>query len=334
VTTTSSTTSTTEGPTCCEPEQIVTSSGPGVLLVSTLPPFPFPSGVLTTINVGPATDSSCEHSVTVPAGGFTVPVFCIPALGFTSQVEAQGCESGGADGNGTVWDGFAACPDADVSRVGDTSDPDGNNCGTLGLACTTAPGNAGADTAGNINTTRGDGVCDTTPGVQTQLDIPVLSTTWNDLDGNCPDDDGVFDAGTDTLVTQFTFILSPTSGTSNADYTELNGDACQFAGNGPDHTKHCSLNASRPCNTNGHCTSPAPNDGTCVDGPIVGSPATGPCCTVGQGTTVVATGVAFTGGSPLFDILFANQTPSSITACNALPVSSETCVLTTNACQD
>jgi hypothetical protein len=292
--------------------------------------------VLTTINVGPATDASCEHSVTVPAGGFSVPVFCIPALGFTSQVEAVGCESGGADGSGTVWDGFAACPDADVSRVGDTTDPSTNSCGTLGTGCLNppTPGSAGADTAGNIDTTRGDGVCDTAPGVATQLDIPVLSTTWNDFDGNCPDDDGVYSPGTDTLVTQFNFILSPTSSTSNADYTDLNGDACLFAGNGPDHVKHCSLNASRPCASNGHCTNPAPNDGTCVDGPIVGSPAPGPCCQTGQATTVVATGIAFTGGAPLYDIIFSNQTPSSITACNPLPPSGDTCVLTTNACQD
>jgi hypothetical protein len=192
-------------------------------------------------------------------------------------------------------------------------------------------GSAGFDTAGNINTTRGDTVCDP-PGVGTQLDIPVLSTTWNDFDGNCPDDDGVYSPGTDTLVTQFTFILSPTTASTNADYTDLNGDSCSFAGNGPDHTKHCSLNSTRPCASNGHCTSPAPNDGTCVDGPINGIPAPGPCCTVGQTTTVVASGIAFTGGAPLYDILFANKTPSSITSCGAFVAGS--CILTTNPCLD
>jgi hypothetical protein len=313
----------------------VTNSSTGVLLVSTLAPFPFPAGVTTVINVGPP-DATCTHDAIIPPGGFTVPVFCIPALGFTSQVEATGCESGGADGNGTVWDQSATCPDADVSRVGDTTDPDGNACGTLGTGCLNppTPGSAGADTAGNINTTRGDGACDTTAGVHTQLDVPVLSTTWNDLDGNCPDDDLMYDPGTDTLVTQFTFILSPTTATSNADYTDLNGDACLFAGNGPDHTKHCSLDASRPCASNGHCTNPAPNAGTCVDGPIIGSPAPGPCCVQGQATTVVATGVAFTGGAPLYDILFANQTPSTISACNPAPATSPSCVLTTNPCLD
>ena len=334
-TTVSSTTSTTLGLVCCEPGEIVTSSSAGILLVSTLAPFPFPAGVLTTIDVGPA-DATCKHNVVVPAGGFSVPVFCIPALGFTSQVEPTGCESGTAIGSGMVWDDAAPCPDADVSRVGDTSDPDANNCGTLGTGCLNPPvaGSAGFDTAGNINTTRGDGVCDLASGVHTQLDIPVLSTTWNDIDGNCPDDDLMYDPGTDTLVTQFNFILSPTTASSFADYTDLNADACSFAGNGPDHTKHCTLDLGRPCATNGHCTNPAPNAGTCVDGPIVGTPAPGPCCTTGQSTTVVATGIAFTGGAPLYDILFANQTPSSITACNAAPATQPTCTLTTNPCMD
>jgi hypothetical protein len=308
--------------------------------------------VLTTINVGPATDGTCAHSVTVPAGGFTVPVFCIPALGYTSMVQAQGCESGGAHGGGTVWDGFAACPDAEVSRVGDTSDPADNACGTLSTGCTTA--GAGADTAGNINTTRGDTVCDAEPGVQTQLDIPVLSTTWADENAECPDPDGMFDGG-DLIITQFNFILSPTSRSSIADYTDLNADGCSFAGSGPDHSKRCSDDFSLPCAANincGRCSvstaqrcnapgvasgCPAAETcvaGSCVDGPLEGSPAEGPCCTVGQSTTVVANGIAFTGAGPLFDIIFNNSTPSSITQCNPLPTSSDTCVLTTNSCQD
>jgi hypothetical protein len=320
------------GPACCASARIETTSGPGLLAVSTLPPFPFPAGVVTKMDAG-AADACCKHSATIPPGGFSVPVFCIPALGFTSQVVATGCESGSGIGRGTVWDAAAGaslpcCADADVSRVGDTSDPSTNSCGTLGGGCNTSPGNAGADTDGNINTTRGNGACDPGGGVGVQLDIPVLSTTWNDFDGNCPDDDLTYSPGTDTLVTQFNFILSPTTASSNADYTELNGDACQFAGNGPDHVKHCSGDASRPCTTNGHCT----GFGTCVDGAIVGTPAPGPCCVVGQSTTVVASGIAFTGGSPLFDLIFANQTPSTVSACGA--AASNTCTVTTDACLD
>jgi hypothetical protein len=282
--------------------------------------------VITTVDVGPG-DATCKHNATIPAGGFTVPVFCIPALGFTSLVEAQGCESGNADGNGTVWDADADCPDADISRVGDTSDPDGNSCGTLSTGCTIT--GAGVDTGGNINTTRGNGVCDTVPGVHTQLDIPVLSTTWNDVDGACPDTDGHFDAGTDTLVTLFTFVLSPTTGSANADFSDLNGDACAFAGNGPDHTKHCSNDLTKPCTlANRDCGTGV----TCVDGALVGIPPAGPCCVPGQQTTVVATGLAFTGGAPLYDLHFANSTPASISACSA--VQQGTCTLTTNPCLD
>jgi hypothetical protein len=318
-------------PACCPASRIVTNSGAGVLQVSTLPPFPFPPGVVTTVDAG-APDSCCKHNVIVPPGGFSVPVFCIPALGFTSQVEALGCAAGSGDGNGVVVDAAApgphpCCADGDVSRVGDTTDPSTNSCGTLGGGCNTSPGNAGADSDGNINTTRGNGLCDGA-GVHTQLDIPVLSTTWNAVDASCPDGDLTYDAGTDTLVTQFNFILSPTTATSNADYTELNADGCSFAGNGPDHVKHCSGDATLPCGNNGHCGGAAP----CVDGPLVGIPPAGPCCTPGQTTTIVASGIAFTGGSPLFDIVFANSVPSTITSCGA--PASNTCTLNTDACLD
>jgi hypothetical protein len=323
---------TTSPPACCPATRITTSSGPGILQVSTLPPFPFPAGVNTVVDAG-APDSCCKHNVSVPPGGFSVPVFCIPALGFTSSVTPLGCAAGTALGQGQVIDAaapgpFPCCADTDVSRVGDTSDPSTNTCGTLGGGCNTSPGNAGADTDGNIDTTRGNGVCDPAAGTHTQLDIPVHSQTWNDFDGNCPDDDLAYSPGTDTLVTDFNFILSPTTATSNADYTELNGDACTFAGNGPDHVKHCTGDLTRPCNTNGHCT----GFGTCVDGPLVGIPPAGPCCTVGQATTIVASGIAFTGGSPLFDLVFANSVPSTISACGA--AGSNTCTLSTDACQD
>ena len=320
-------------PSCCPATRISTTSTAGILQVSTLAPFPFPPGVITIVEAG-AGDVACKHNAIVPAGGFSVPVFCIPALGFTSQVTPLGCETGTAVGNGFVWDDSSPSATPDVSRVGDTSDPSTASCGTLGGGCTLPvdPGEAGADTAGNIDTTRG-GAVSTVAGVHTQLDIPVLSTTWNDDDGNCPDDDGVYSPGTDTLVTQFNFILSPTTGSSNADYTDLNGDACSFEGNGPDHVKHCDGDTSRPCFTNSHCSNPPPASGNCVDGPLLGVPPAGPCCTVGQTTTVVASGIAFTGGAPLYDLVFANKTPSSITACDP-PSSSDTCVLTTNACLD
>jgi hypothetical protein len=301
-TTTSSTTSTTIGLACCAASRIETLSQPGTLEVSTLPAFPFPQNVHTVIDVG-AADASCRHTGTVPPGGFTVPVFCIPALQFTSSVTATGCESGGAAGQAVVWDAAAPAPGPDINRVGDTSDPDGNSCGTLGTGCVTSAGGAGADTRGNIDTTRGGNANGITGKVHTAVDIPVHSVTWVAADTSCPDTDGTFNPGTDTPVTDFFFILSPTSGHTTATYTDLNGDGCKRAGNGPDSKT---------------------GDG---------SPADGPCCTVGQATTVAATGIAFTGGAPLYDITFRSITPTTISNC-ATPSSSATCTLTTNACQD
>jgi hypothetical protein len=46
-----------------------------------------------------------------------------------------------------------------MRRVADTSDPDGNACGSLGSGCVTSAGGAGADTGGDIDTIRGDGAC-------------------------------------------------------------------------------------------------------------------------------------------------------------------------------
>jgi hypothetical protein len=298
---TTSTTSSTIG--CCNAEQIVTVSTPGTLVVSTLPAFPFPSGVLTTVNVGPATDSSCAHPSIVPAGGFSVPTFCIPALGFTSDLIPSGCAVGGTAGRGTVWDANAPCPDPEVRKVGDTSAPP---CGTLGAACNVQPGNAGNDNRGDIDTTRGDGTCNPSGVVHVLLDIPGSSITWNDADFECPDADGVFDPGTDLLVTEFTFILSPTTATATGQFVDKNADGCAKAGNGP--------------------TGPVA---------LTGAPSAGPCCVVGQSQTVVAVGVAFSGGSPLYDLIFRSTTPAAITQCNPYP-GDATCVLSTdpNGCLD
>ena len=315
-------------PSPCAPTQIVTQTGAGTLVVATLAAFPFPPGVQTTIDIGTA-DGTCRHDAIVPAGGFSVPVFCIPALGYTSQVIVRHCEAGGADGNGAVWDAAAPCSDADVSRVGDTSDASTNNCGTLGTGCVTAAGGAGNDTGGNIDTTRGDSVCDAA-GVHTQLSIPVRSLTWqdNDAEPDCPDEDGVFDEGTDLPITDFNFILSPTTATTNSQFVDLNGDGCSKGGAGPQQLKRCSNDHAKPCGVMADCPG-----GTCENGSLQGSPATGPCCVVGQQTTVVASGVAFTGGGPLYDLIFANASPTTITACNA-PAALGSCTLTTNACQD
>jgi hypothetical protein len=293
-------------PSCCGAEQIVTTSTPGTLVVSTLPAFPFPSGVVTRMNAG-LPNATCRHDVIIPSGGFSVPVFCIPALGFTSDVIVTGCTGGSADGRGVLWDANAptagaGCADTEVVKVGDTSAPP---CATLGAGCNVNPGGAGADAVGDVDTTRGNGTCEGTARVHVMLDIPGQSITWNDADLGCPDADGVFDPNTDTLVSQFNFILSPTTGTATASFVDKNGDACAKAGNGP--------------------TGPVS---------LTGTPATGPCCVTGQSTTVVAVGVAFSGGSPLYDLLFRSTTPSSVTQCNAFPGAGSCTLNTLGGCLD
>src|SRR5262249_33905633 len=119
-TSTTSTTSTSLGPCvpapsgdgCCGAEQIMLISSAGTLQVDNLPPFPFPTGVTTTMNSGPACAASgasptCRHEVIVPAGGFAVPNFDIPALNYCSSVIDRHCESGTGEGAGQLWDGHA-----------------------------------------------------------------------------------------------------------------------------------------------------------------------------------------------------------------------------------
>jgi hypothetical protein len=325
-TTTSSTTTTTLA--CCGPARIETTSDPGSLVVGTFAAFPFPLGFVTQVDAG-AADATCKHSVTIPAGGYTVPVFCIPALQYSSQVVSRGCESGTADGQGSVWDATSPSPTPNVTHVGDSSD---GTCNPAGQPCNVGVGGAGNNTLGDINTTRGGPPAVASGSVQTQYDIPVVSTTWSnqDFDG-CPDPDGMFD-GADTLVSQFSFILSLTTGTTSANFTDLNADSCSLPSGsaGPLTTRVCSNDASRPCAVNADCQ--VPPGGTCINGTLTGIPAPGPCCVVGQTTTVVGSGVAFSGGSPLFDLLFANRIPATITACGV--PAADTCTLTTDACQD
>src|SRR5207244_2654992 len=194
--------------------RIVTTSSPGTLTVGAFAPFPFPPNVETIVEVGTG-DATCKHTGIVPSGGFTVPTFCIPALAYSSVVEAKGCESGGASGSATVWDAVAPAPDPNVRSVADTS----------------AGGGGAAWRAGGT------------------------------------------------------------------------GGRRELAGVGAN-----------------------PKSGT-------GSPADGPCCTVGQATTVVATGTAFSGAFPLYDLTFFSSTPTTISSC-AAPTSSQTCTLTTDVCQD
>jgi hypothetical protein len=409
-TSTTSTTSTTvicEAGACCGAEQIVLVSTAGTLQVDALPPFPFPTGVMTTMNVG-APDANCGHDVVVPAGGFFVPVFDLPALNYCSQVVATGCEAGGGVGSGRLWDGHAPTGVAltNVTKRGDSADgvcdttaitpgtcaggardglpcaqatqcpptPGSTTAGVCSTAgsgfggCNTTPTGAGANTLGDIDSVKeGSSTC----GVRSAIDIPVHSTTWSDsvcspaiTPGCCPGSN--YNPGDgDLLITEFDFILSPTTNVGTGIFQDKNANVCNRAGSGyagvsckdsectgvatpcplctgpGDGTYECApadcTGAGLPCTCctgagTGPTCGPILSNPTGPDGPtsLTGSPATGPCCTVGQPTSVVSVGIGFSGGAPLYDLGFRSIIPNTIAACNA-PGTGD-CTLTTNAC--
>jgi hypothetical protein len=304
---TATTTTTTLRTGCCGAEQIVSRGGTGSLTMGgSFPGFAFPAGATLTVNVGPP-DETCRHEATVPRGGFGVPAFCITALSYTSDILFPGCDVGSADGRGTVWDGVAPtsglfCPDAEVRKVADTRDGVCDEDGPPpGVPC---PGLGPANALGDVDQTVGDGVCELARGMHTQLDIPATIITWQDGDGTapfCPDEDGVYDPGEDTLISMARLVLSPTTSTATASFLDKNADGCFRQGLGP-------------------------------NGPIgvTGSPAEGPCCAVGQGSTLAFAGAVFSGGGPLYDYLYKGFVPMTVTACNpGVPL--EECELT-DAC--
>jgi hypothetical protein len=289
--------------------RIETSSSPGTLKVGGFAPFPFPSGVTTKIDTG-AADSQCKHNATVPVGGFNVPPFCIPALQYTSQVTYNGCESGTAIGKGVVWDGnttaHGGTPFATVTKNADSSD---GTCDPGSGICN----NDDLNFLGKIVTTRTAGGSGT--AVQTRLDVPAHSRTWQDSLG-CPGD-GVYNpVDGDTLVTEFDFILSPTTGVASGAWVDMNLNGCALPGGSAGFgapSPQCAAGAAGPCSA-------------------TGSPAAGPCCVVGQATTTATVGEAFSNSFPLYDLGFINVIPSTVSACNP-PTLTDTCVLTTDPCK-
>jgi hypothetical protein len=247
----------------------------------------------------------------VPANGFSMPTFDMPSLNYCAQAFTLGCESGTGLGVGTGWDGHAACPDADVSIAADTSD---GSCNPPGQPCNTSAGGAGGNTLGDVDLTHGNGLCDP-PGAQAEVDMRVHGRVWSDstchpatTPGCCVSStygDDVIGNG-ELLIGEADFLVSATTATATATFVDKNSDGCKRAGSG--------------------FFSPGP------DGPktLIGSPAPGPCCQVGQSATIVAAGVAFTGGSPLFDVGFTWSIPTTIAACGT--AGAESCVLTTNPC--
>jgi hypothetical protein len=192
------------------------------LKVSTFMPFAFPSGGTTLQDVS-AGDASCVHTTVIPyPGGLTVPLFCVPALGYTVQVSQTGCGIGEIASNGGA--------DLTVTEKGDTS------YGLNGCAATQSCA-AFVDSSGDIDITVGDGTADTCASGGTGnaiVSIPVNTLTWLASDGSCPDADGTFDPATgDTQITQFPQTLDLTTDTSTAQFFDNDGDGCFQKGAGP-----------------------------------------------------------------------------------------------------
>ena len=187
--------------------------------------------------------------------------------------------------------------------MGDTSD---GVCNPAGQPCNTATSyGAGSNTAGDVDTTRGDGECDRPYGLNTIVDLPVRSMTWMSPAG-CPDPDGAYTPGEDTLIADVNFILTVTTGTATAGYADENGDGCAFAGLGP-------------------------------AGPVVatGVPGMGPCCVLGQQLQIAGAGPVFSKAPGIADTLFRFELPFAISACNPEPATPAQCVLdTNNGCLD
>ena len=181
----------------------------------------------------------CVHAVVVPfPGGFSVPTFCFPALGFTVGIEQTGCGIGQIDSNGGA--------DYTVTEVGDTSDSS-STCNLPHAGCTN-----GTDSAVRVNVTVGDGMPDTCAHgtANAILSVPVLTTVWiehssgdfcgtiDPATGQPNGADGTFDPGpnpidSDVLVMRLRQIRDLTTDTVTAYWADLDGDGCTIAGRGP-----------------------------------------------------------------------------------------------------
>jgi hypothetical protein len=254
----------------------LTQTEGGELTVSTIPTFPFPSGGTIVMDVGAADFPECKHPVTIAnPGGFNAPVFCIVALGFTVDVAQTGCGIGELDSNGGS--------DYTVREIGDTSDA---GCGFT-QACAAAQ-----DSKARVDITVGDGQADqcTTGTANLITSIPVFTTTWSRVGAPCPDADGTYNPGTDTLIVSFPQTLDFTSDTTIADFADLDGDGCCIAGAGP------ATGTIVNCNEGGG--GPLSGGGTCLD-------------LQGGTITTAASGPVGSNGAPLYDLAFLTVLPNT-----------------------
>jgi hypothetical protein len=254
---------------------IITQGAGGVLRVATFTEFPFPAGGTVVIDVAAGQGAECIHSVVVPGdGGFESPTFCIPALGFSVNVEQNACGVGQIDSNGGS--------DYTVAEIGDTSDTNG----PCDLPQDTCVSTLGEDSSLRVNITVGDGTPDTCTGGTGNaiIAIPVHTTTWLEFvstpPGQCPAIDGEFNPENgDQLVVEFDQVLDFTTDATTTVWDDLDDDGCAIAGIGPP--------AGFPSRS-----------GTCMD-------------LDAQTVTNVASGPVGSSGSPTFDLTFVTFLPNT-----------------------
>jgi hypothetical protein len=202
-------------------------------------------------------------------------------------VRQTGCGVGQIDSDGGA--------DYTVTEIGDTSSP--TICNLPHPSCSN-----GANSSAQVDVTVGDGATDACASgtANAIVAVPVFTTTWLDSGFLCPDPDGAFDPGTDTLITSFPQTLDFTTDTNAADWADLDPDGCCIAGAGPGSN-------TNPCNPGG--SGGLSSTGTCLDLTGAGVP--------GADVTTVASGPVGSNGSPLFDLTFTTQLPNEISAAGA-----------------
>jgi len=265
-----------------------------VLKVSTFLPFQFPAGGTTLQDVSAPNPATCLSNTVVPfPGGLTVPVFCVPALGYTVQVTQTGCGVGVIDSNGGA--------DLTTTEKGDTSFTSAGCMASQSCA-------AFVDSSGELDITVGDGTPDTcSSGTgNAMVSIPVNTVTWLSSNG-CPDPDANSTGPDDTIITQFPQTLDLTTDRATAQYNDNDADGCFLKGAGP----------AGPYTTNQMCFG-AGNPYACCTGSgtgtCVGNGATGACIDFNAGTVSVAGGgTVFSSAAPLHDLLFTTVQPANIT---------------------
>lgn len=315
-----------------EGKYTITSLEGGSLKTSTFAPFAFPAGGTITAETS-AGDANCVHSVVVPSpGGFTSPIFCVPALGYTVSVTQTACGVGQirskGDGNYTVVE------------QGDTSYQAAGGCNVKQANCTTPS----ADSSIFINVSVGGNgdPCTGEKMAKALLSIPVHTLTWLGGNGTCPDPDGDPHGSDDTIITEFDQILDFSSESNTASFKDLDGDNCFQDGDGPTgpytisqiyctgggkagkNSAPCCSNASTgtcktsnctalgvpfPCCTGAGAGCDIPGSGTCLDLTKLTAPGQP---MGGQAETAVAQGTIGSSGIPLHDLLFSTTLPNAI----------------------